>query len=194
MSLQQSTSTWSMKTARHTFSSDQLRTLCNCVKKDEHLRNLHEVITLMSNTGIRAGELRDLRWVDVDVLGSRLVVNAGSAYMRSVLFGPKTLQILEARRAREPKTEYVLGKSPRALLACISRDLRIVCDATGISRVNLHDFRISFFERLVLSGASYHSFMILRGSRMPYLPTKNIVSLDKLFKMASLDQAQVEEE
>jgi integrase len=72
------------------------------------MRDPHEAVTIISNTGIRAGELYSLRWADVDVRRRKLVVNANSFYERSVPFGPKTPQILELRREREPEAEYVL--------------------------------------------------------------------------------------
>lgn len=62
MSIYESNSRPPMKTNRHELSHEQIRRLLDFVEQDENLRNLHEVVKLVSNTGIRPGELCRVRW------------------------------------------------------------------------------------------------------------------------------------
>jgi integrase len=180
---------------RYTLSRNQLHRLLDHLEKDQSMRDLREVVTIISNTGIRTGELCQLRWTDVDVPRRRFfLVNAKSAYERYVPFGPNTLQILEARRERKPDTEYVLAESPRRLLHRVSHQLPTVCDLIGVSRVTLHVLRRTFFTRLVNSGASLDSCMIIGGWRSLSTVTKVIAGTDDRFKIAARDQARIEEE
>jgi integrase len=140
------------KIAPWTLSHDQLSRILDLSEVDQSMRDLHEVVTILSNTGIRAGELRQLRWADIDFYGRKLViVHTKKSFVSSVRLGPQTLRILELRREREPEAEYVLGNSPRALLVRVSRQFRTVCDGIGVSGVSLHVLRRTFLESLAIS-------------------------------------------
>jgi len=130
--------------ARYTLSSNQLRRLLDHLEKDQSMRDLREVVTIISNTGMRTGELCQLRWADVDVHRRRFVV-----------VNPKSPSI--------PEAEYVLGKSPQQLLRRLSHELRIVCDRVDLSGVAFHILRLTFFARLVNSGGGLESCMTICG-------------------------------
>jgi len=112
MSVQQHQHLGAMKSAPRSLSDEQLRRLISRTKEDQRLRDLHDVVTVISNTGIRAGELRALRWADIDLHKRQIILNEGKTGKRPMPFGPKTLQVLAARREREPESEYVLGSLP----------------------------------------------------------------------------------
>jgi len=118
-----------MKTIRRMISHEEIRLLLDFAEQDGGLRNLTDVVKLISNTGIRSG-------------------------------GPKTSQMLEVRREREPEAEYVFGKSRWSFLPRVSQQLRTVSNRVDLSGVTLYLFRRSFLERLFLSGASRESFVI----------------------------------
>jgi integrase len=180
-----------MKTVRQMVSREQIRLLLDFAEQDERLRNLTDVVKLVSNTGIRPGELCRVRWADVDPNRRRLlVVDAKGFCGRSVPFGPQTCQMLEVRRERGPKTEYIFGKPH---LPRVSLQLRTVSDRIGLSGVTLHLLRRSFFERLSLSGASRESFVIFGGWRSLLWTTRSILTTDQRFEIAVRDQARIEE-
>ena len=133
----------------YALSHDELHRILDLLEEDHSMPDLREVVTIILNTGIRAGELCQLRWADVDVHRRRfVVVNAKSPSIRSIPFGPKTLQILEARREREREAEYVLGNSPRRFLHRVSHQLRTVCASIGVDGVTLRVLRCTFFARM----------------------------------------------
>jgi integrase len=148
MTIQQATRRPSLKSDR--LSKGQLRRLLDLSIADPTLRDLHDVVMIVSNTGIRPGELRDLLWTDVDLQGCKFTVaEKKNARMRSVPLGPQTLQVLQSRRERQPDPAYVLGESPLGLLHRVSVQLRTVCDRLGVRGVSLHVLRHTFAKRLV---------------------------------------------
>jgi integrase len=151
------------------------------------------MVVIISNTGIRPGELRELRWANVDVHRRMLVIEAAmNPRIRYIPFGQKTLQILEARRDREPEAEYVLGKSPQVLLRRISRQLRTVSESIGVSGVTLRVLRHTFFHRLCFSGASPESMRMIGGYSWPFW--RSHLSPDRYFEIADREQARVEQQ
>ncbi len=66
MSIQATTRRSSVKSDLRTLSTAQLRLLLDFTDKDQSIRDLHDVAMIISNTGLRAGELGQLRWIDVD--------------------------------------------------------------------------------------------------------------------------------
>lgn len=122
------------------------------------------------------------------------VVNEEGICIRSVPFGPKTCQMLEVRRERGLKREYVFfNKSRLAFISCLSHQLRTVSDRLGLSGVTLHLLRRSFFARLFLSGASRESFVSFGASRSPLWTTRSVPTADQHFEIAARDQARIEE-
>jgi integrase len=193
MTIRRSTSRASSK--YDPLSQEQLQHLLVLSTEDPTLCDLHDVVVIMSNTGIRPGELRELLWTDVDVKGHRLVVAfMTSASNRSVPFGPKTLQMLQSRHERHPDAEYVLGESPLELLRHVSRQLRTVCDGIGVHGVTLRVLRRTFFERMFSAGASAESCRTIGGYRFSFETVLHtFVSADRRFEMAARDQARIEE-
>ena len=183
-----------MKTIRRMISHEEIRLLLDFAEQDGGLRNLTDVVKLISNAGIRSGELCRVRWADVDFDRRRLGVVEGEGFCkRSVPLGPKTSQMLEVRREREPEAEYVFGKSRWSFLPRVSQQLRTVSNRVDLSGVTLYLFRRSFLERLFLSGASRESFVIFGAWRSPLCTTMSILTTDHHFEVAARDQARIEE-
>jgi integrase len=176
------------------LSLDELRLTLAISAKEPNLRDLNNLLTIISNTGIRSGELRELRWADIDSKHRRFVVgkNSKRGYVRYVPFGPRTCQMLEGRRERGPETEYVLGKSPRASLARCSRQLPTVSETIGVEHISLSALRNTFFVRWAQSRKSVDALCLITGHRLCQLEVH--LSWEDRLAIAARDQAQLEEE
>lgn len=177
--------------AGHMLSPDKLGHILNLSAADPNLRDLHDIATILSNTGLRRGELQELRWTDMDIRGLSLNVQWRGG-LRQVPFGPKTLKIFEARRKREVKSEYVFGASRKVLWNKVSRQFRGLCDAAGLKPVSLRTLRITFFSRLVCSGANIVSIARIAGLRSRAAMEAH-VSRDTLDESFLRDLARLEE-
>jgi len=179
---------------RRVLSLDELRRILAISAEEPNLRDLHDLMTIISTTGIRTGELRELRWTDVDSIRRRVVIgkNSKSGYLRYVPFGRRTYQMLEARRERGPDLEYVFGKSPRAFLVRSSRQLWKVSETIGVEHISLSALRNTFFVRWVQSGKSIDALCLISGHRLRQVEVH--LSWEDRLAIAARHQAQLEEE
>jgi integrase len=135
-----------------TLDNTQLNRLLRFSEGNPEMQDLHDVLVIVSSTGIRVGELCQLRWADIDFQLQELEVSNSGCSRRRIPFGSEALQILKDRVARRLGSEYVLGISPRALINRVSRRLASVSSSLGIARVSLHMLRENFVLRLINSG------------------------------------------
>jgi integrase len=182
------------RASRATLSKDQLRQILSISQVDPRLRDLHEIASFISFTGIRPGELQNLCWSNVDVHKNRAFVTSNKVGGHYLAFGAKALQILEARRGREAEANYVLGASARMLLNRISRQLSAVGNRIGTSPVSLSVLRKTFIFRLLHSGADVRSVMILCGYRESYPPSKFLSNRTQIFECAARNLTPLLEE
>lgn len=129
------------------------------------------MILLALRTGMRRGELRALRWQDVDLTAGRLVVNQ-AADDRGVITPPKN------NRAREiPLSDdaiAALRSVPRSLDPSalvfgtitqrqMDRPLQRACRRAGLRAVGWHVLRHTFASQLVMRGAPLKAVQELLG-------------------------------
>jgi integrase len=190
MSIQQQSG---RKPVRSVLNQEQPSHILEVSQKDPALQDLHDVVTIISYTGMRRGELQELLWSDVDFDQRSIVVKGKGARRRRVPLERKTLKVLQALRDREPNTELVLGKSPRVLLERASHQLRVVCDRIGM-RCSFHCLRRMFLERLMNSGANSSSLMVFGGWKPSSLAFKSFLTGDQSYEIAAREQARMEEQ
>jgi integrase len=176
------------------LSLDELRLILRISAAEPNLRDLHDILTIILNTGIRPGELREFQWADIDSQRRRFVVgkNSKSGYARYVPFGPRTYQMLEARREREPETEYVFGALSRALLARCSHQLRTLSETIGVGHICLSTLRNNFFVRWIKSRKSLDALCLISGQKLCRIDVH--LSWEHRLAIAARGQAQLEEE
>ncbi|QNI32088.1 tyrosine-type recombinase/integrase [Alloacidobacterium dinghuense] len=130
-----------LRMKRRVFSRDELHQVLEHLARNPAMQDLHDVATVIADTGIRPRELALLRWTDIDFDGRRILVTNKALTQRSLPFGPKTMNVLIQRRERQPQSEGVLGPSPARILSRVTRQLRATCEQIGIYGVNLHLIR-----------------------------------------------------
>lgn len=192
MSIQQTRSI-TEKVIPRTLSLEELRLLLEILARDPDLRDLYDLVSIISNTGIRPGELRELRWADIDFRKRQLVVH-GTSYRRYIPFALKTAQILTSRRERKPNTEYILGKSPRCILRRSSHQLRLFAEVIGVDSISPYVFRRTFVIRWLQSGKSLDSLCAIAGVRTYNSRGVSHLSSEKEYEITTRYQAQLEEE
>ena len=172
------------------LTNEQLHEILSTSVRDLHLQDLREVVIIVANTGISSEELVNFRYADVDIKKRRIKVRSKRAGDHFIPFAAETLKILEARRNREPKSEYVLGVNARRLLNRVSRQLRALGQTIGIGSVTINSLRQTFGMRLMNSGASIDSLKTIWGLEVGEL--KFSTTHKQRFIYASRDQARVE--
>ncbi len=175
------------------LSKTDLHRILASSEKDPKMGDLHDVAVIVSNTGLRAGELRDLRWKDVDLPKRCIFVGQAKSRGRMVPFGSRTLRIFESRLEEQPGTEFVLGCSPKKTMSRVTRQLRGLAGKLGVDRISFGVLRNTCANRLLRSGASVHSLATILGWKSPFPMMKSLISGHARYALAALDQARIEE-
>lgn len=154
-------------------------------------RNLHDVVLIMATTGVRLGELRELKWSDVDV-ERRLFRVGQTAGVRFVPFGPQVLQGLKERRKQLPDADYILGSSPTNALRRVSMRLAPLSEVACGRRVNLNSIRHFFFAQWIRLGGSIPVLASIAGRTFLGYGLRSLLSSDQQIKVAAIFQEQIE--
>lgn len=151
-----------MRTARD--SANQWRT----ARKQETLPplphygdHLTPAVLLSMNTGMRRGELLQLRWADVDMKGKQITVEgsiAKSHQTRHIPLNEEAIEVLKRWKEQAPSTERVIPidtgfKSAWAPLL----------ERAKITKFRWHDLRHHFASRLVQAGVPLNTVRELLG-------------------------------
>ena len=150
------------------LTESQLSQILAITENDPQLSDVHDVVTMIMATGMRAGEIRELRWADVNFVQREITIKSRTRNARTVPFEDKALLGFKKRRLCEPQAEHVLGESPENFLYRVSRKLATISKSIGIDRVSFHILRLTFAHRLVSSGASITVVMWILGYERPF--------------------------
>lgn len=91
------------------LSDDKLARILSLLKDDPKYMDLHDVALITLDTAIRAGELQELRWANVDLERAQLTIPRGkSSYIRTAALGTEAVRILEsvANATRNPSSSW----------------------------------------------------------------------------------------
>ena len=154
-------------------------------------RNLHDVVLIMATTGDRLGELRELKWSDVDV-ERRLFRVGQTAGVRFVPFGPKVLDALKERRRQLPDAEYILGSSPTNALRRVSMRLAPLSEVACGRRINLHSLRHFFFAQWIHLDGSISVLASIAGRTFLRYGFRSLLTQEQQIRIAATHQEQIE--
>ena len=134
---------------------------------DVYTDHLTPIVTLALHTGCRRGELFNLCWRDVDLVGALLTVTGDSAksgLSRRIPLNSEAVKVLRAWKPANPERDgYVFPGEDGARLEDIKTAfLKLVKDAT-IERFRFHDLRHTFASKLVMAGVDLNTVRELLG-------------------------------
>jgi len=172
---------------------DEIQALLSAAAKGRSAPDVKDIVSLVVFTCLGPGELRELRWGQVDLTNRWMLVES-KGYVRQVPFGNTVLRILEARKERQPDSEFVLGSSPKGLLHRVSHQLRTLSKGICKSSVNLRSLRCTFMSRWVNSGGNIHSLCYIAGYRATYSSMRMLLARERLYRVGAEHQRRLEEE
>lgn len=131
----------------------------------EYLRHL---CLLAMNTGLRRGELLQLRWEHVSLSRKKLTVDASTAKTtrtRHIDLNTHALAVLRARSVERERGEALVFPSFRtgAAFNNFKRSWRALVDRAQLVEFTFHDLRHDFASRLVQAGADLYVVKDLLG-------------------------------
>lgn len=123
------------------------------LRREEYVDHLRPLVLLALNTGLRRGELFQLRWKDVDLNGRWLHVDgvtAKSGQTRRIPLNSEALTILETWRSQASDAEpFVFPCAGGKRLKRIDRTWQRLCKRAALQGFRFHDLRHHFASRLV---------------------------------------------
>lgn len=128
------------------LSEEEINLLINAT--DGHLRS---IITVALNTGMRKGEILNLRWSDIDFMDSFIYVRqTKSGYMRKI---PMNDVVRETLKKTKIESEYVFSNpKTNGPITNVTKPFSKVREKIGIPELRFHDLRHSFATIAVQKG------------------------------------------
>ncbi len=127
---------------------------------------LRPMVLLSLNTGLRRGEVLQLKWADIDLLRCRLIVrgdNAKSGKSRYVPLNDEALKALQHWRSDTGSAEWVFAGRDGGRMLAVKTSWAGVLVSAAITDFRWHDLRHHFASRLVMKGVDLNTVRELLG-------------------------------
>ena len=127
---------------------------------------LQPMVLLTFNTGLRRGEVLQLRWADVDLPQRKLIVrgdNAKSGKTRHIPLNNEALTTLQQWRSDSRSTEWVFAGHDGERMQAVKTSWTGVLRSAAIIDFRWHDLRHHFASRLVMNGVDLNTVRELLG-------------------------------
>lgn len=123
-----------------------------------------DILILALYTGMRQGELVNLKFEDIDLRNQMITVrNTKTGKDRHILMNQSVLEVLRARKESQGDTEYVFpkckGKRPWNVRSAFVR----ACSKAKMVGLRFHDFRHTFNTYLLTHGTDVATLQRLTG-------------------------------
>jgi integrase len=123
--------------------------------------HLTPAVILSMNTGMRRGELLQLRWAAIDMKGKQITVEGSTAksqQTRHIPLNDEALEVLKHWKAQAPDTERVIAVDTGFKTAWGA-----LLERARITKFRWHDLRHHFASRLVQAGVPLNTVRELLG-------------------------------
>ena len=127
---------------------------------------LQPMVLLTLNTGLRRGEILQLRWADVDLLQRELIVrgdNAKSGKTRHNPLNNEALTTLKQWRSDSRSAEWVFAGNDGERMQAVKTSWKGVLRSAAIVDFRWHDLRHHFASRLIMNGVDLNTVRELLG-------------------------------
>lgn len=124
---------------------------------------MRAIVTLAINTGMRRGEILNLRWVDVDFARGVIYVRQTKTGKDRVI--PMNALVREALEGQQQEDSEYVFVSPRTSgrLVEIKKAFRAACNAAGLHDFRFHDLRHTAATKLADAGADAFTIAAILG-------------------------------
>ncbi len=128
-----------------------------------------EIIFTALKTGLRRGELKGLRWSDVDWINHKLTISHSWCEFKNGLDSPKsnktrhiplTDELYEMLNRRKQKSGFIF---PNFNNRKLSQEINNACKKSGIREITCHTLRHTFASHLTMAGAPLKAIQELLG-------------------------------
>lgn len=145
------------------LTKEEINHLLDCCKG-----YLYEIVLIALHTGMRKGEIFNLRWGNID-LANRLIIldKTKNDEIRQIPMSNTVYSILftKYREKVRDENEYVFANRNGSSYTDIRKSYNKVLTSVGIKNFRFHDLRHTFASQLVMSGVDILSVKKLMGHK-----------------------------
>jgi len=129
----------------------------------EHLR---PIVILALNTGMRLGEILNLKWRDID-LDQKLIyiIHTKSGEKREVPLNNLLVKLLEKMKKTSENNDYVFSHKNGLPYNRVYKGFKSACKRANIEDFRFHDLRHTFASHLVMNGVDLKTVQELLGHK-----------------------------
>lgn len=135
------------------------------LREQEYSDHLEPIVLLAMNTGMRRGEIFQLKWSNIDFYSKTLTVEAGNAKSgksRIIPLNDTAFHVLENWKPIS-QSQYVFHGKDREPLTDIKKGFLRVLEEADIEEFRFHDLRHHFASKLVMRGVDLNTVRELLG-------------------------------
>jgi len=129
---------------------------------------LKDIITFLLNTGMRRGELINLRWPEVDLERETIqLLITKNKERRTIPLNSTLVGLLQRKIKTRLNSGYVFTSEAGTQLdgRNVLRSFKLACKNAGLNGIRLHDLRHSAASRMVQSGIDLYTVQRLLGHK-----------------------------
>jgi integrase len=142
---------------RYFEKGEIVRLLSNCEG------SLKQIVSIALNTGMRRGELFNLKWADVDFAIKVIYLReTKSGESREIPMNEEVYKILKGM-AKNPKSEHVFCHENGQRILDIRKSFWTALEKSDIKDFHFHDLRHTFASQMVMSGIDLNTVRELMG-------------------------------
>jgi integrase len=161
-------------------------------------RQAVDIIRLMMFTGARSGEVKAMRWDDLDLAGGKWNKPSSSTKQKKDHTVPLSMEVQQLLERQPKKGTWVFpsADSRSGHVVRIERAWHRICKAANIEGLRMHDLRHSFASQLASGGASLPLIGALLGHSNPkttarYTHLFDDVQRDAVERVAAIHSAAI---
>jgi integrase len=154
------------KGRKRILSPEEEVRLLEAVRTGHKARHLEPIIMTALNTGMRKGEILNLKWPKVDFKNRNISVEeTKNGESRVVPMNKKLTETLESAK-KVSKSEYVFSENSKPY-GDVKRGWWTALKTAGIENFRFHDLRHTFGTRLGMNGYDLKTIMEIMGIKDP---------------------------
>lgn len=142
------------------LTNDDIEKLLNCCA--EHIR---QIVIVALNTGMRRGEILNLRWTDIDMKNRTITIKKSkNNELRTIPINDTLYRTLK-EIGPQLNNQYLFSNEDGKHFVTIKTGFRGALKRAGIKDFRFHDLRHTFASRLVMAGVDIRTVQELMGHK-----------------------------
>src|SRR6266513_4929721 len=167
---------------RYLSLEESIRLIANCIAP--HIRAL---VTVALHSGMRLGEILNLRWHDLDFAAGFILVRDSKNGESRQVPTDATLSALFRAYPHRPSTDLVFSSSSGGHIVDVRTGFQNACKRAGLTDLHYHDLRHTFASQFVMAGGDLYILKEILGHKSLAMTTR-YSHLSPTYKIRAIDR------